>query len=236
MKIVCVGYRNWALNIYDKLKNDNDHEILIIRSKKDFSIKKIISFIPDIILFYGWSWKINIDLIENYTCIMLHPSPLPKYRGGTPIQNQIINGEKNSAVSLFIMDKGMDTGPILAQRNISFKGSLDEIFKRMTRIGLKLTKKILSEPLKPIKQNNKIATVYKRRLPKDSEFINNELNNNIPMDYIYNKIRMLDGEDYPNSFISCGEYKFEFSNANRTKNSIKAKVKIYKDIQIKKKK
>ena len=44
---------------------------------------------PDIVLFYGWSWKVSEKLINKFDCLMLHPSPLPKYRGGSPIQNQI---------------------------------------------------------------------------------------------------------------------------------------------------
>ena len=111
MNIVCVGYRDWAIQIYNKLKKNQSHNFLIIKSKKEFEIDKILSFDPDIILFYGWSWKISNRLIQKYNCIMLHPSPLPKYRGGSPIQNQIINDETESAISLFIMDEGMDTGP-----------------------------------------------------------------------------------------------------------------------------
>ena len=42
-------------------------------------------------LFYGWSWKIEEEIYANYMSIMLHPSDLPKFRGGSPIQNQILN-------------------------------------------------------------------------------------------------------------------------------------------------
>ena len=81
-------------------------------SKENFSIDEIARFSPDLVLFYGWSDIIASEIISEYSCLMLHPSPLPKYRGGSPIQNQIINGEVDSAVSIFLMDEGIDTGPI----------------------------------------------------------------------------------------------------------------------------
>jgi len=227
MKIVCVGYRKWALNIYKKLVKNFPHEFLVINTKNKFNADDIIEFTPDLILFYGWSWKISSKLIENFNCLMLHPSPLPKYRGGSPIQNQIINGEKKSKVTIFIMDDGMDTGPIIAQEDISFKGSLKDIFKRISRVGYKLTKHILNNPMTPIVQNNSKATVFKRRLPQDSEISLQETKAE-SLVYFYNKIRMLDGENYPKSFIDHGDIRIEFSSSSKKNDHIVATAKIFK--------
>jgi len=51
---------------------------------------------------------VPIELIDEYDCYCIHPSDLPKYRGGSPIQNQIIDGVKDSAVTLFKMDYDLD--------------------------------------------------------------------------------------------------------------------------------
>lgn len=136
MRIVCVGYRDWAISIYKSLMAETDHEFLLIDSKEEFSSDKIYSFAPSIVLFYGWSWIVPPDLINNFNCLMLHPSPLPKYRGGSPLQNQIINFEKDSAVSIFLMDEGLDTGPICAQQSFSLDGDLTDIFMRIKTIGI----------------------------------------------------------------------------------------------------
>ena len=90
---------------------------------------------PDLVLFYGWSWKIEESVIDNYRCLMLHPSPLPKYRGGSPIQNQIINGETSSAVTIIEMTNELDAGDILAQEKFSLDGNIADILKKITRIG-----------------------------------------------------------------------------------------------------
>lgn len=203
MKVLCVGYREWALSIYDKLKKHTNHQYHIIRSESNFNSKIIYDYKPDIILFYGWSKIISNEIVNNYKCIMLHPSPLPKYRGGSPIQNQIINGETISAVTLFLMDEGMDTGPILAQKEISLDGNLCEIFKRISNIGYELTIKIVTEGLKPIPQDHQKATVYKRRKPYESEITIEEIQKK-PAEYIHNKIRMLQ-DPYPNAFIRAGD-------------------------------
>ena len=199
MRIGCVGYRDWALAIYDRLSKSIAHQFLIIRSKEEYDEDAIYNFNPDIILYYGWSWIIKKDIIEKFQCIMLHPSPLPKYRGGSPIQNQIIHNEDISAVTLFLMDEGMDTGPILTQKEISLSGNLSEIFQRISNIGYELTIKILTEGLNPIAQDNQKATVYKRRKPDESEITIEEIKNK-PGRYLYNKIRMLQ-DPYPNAFI-----------------------------------
>ena len=199
MKILCVSYREWALEIYKKLKKIKEHDILIIRSKSKYSKKIAIDYNPDMILFYGWSWKVEDSIINSFPCVMLHPSPLPKYRGGSPIQNQIINGEKISAVTLFLMDSGIDSGPILKQQNYSLEGNLKDIFERIIDIGFKLTKELFHQGFQPIDQEHQKATFYKRRTPDQSEITLTELKTK-SAEYLYNKIRMLQ-DPYPNAFI-----------------------------------
>ena len=156
MKIVCVGYRKWALEIYERLKifYGTSHDIVIF-DKDNYSETSLTQENPDMVLFYGWSWKISPSIIEKYMCLMLHPSPLPKYRGGSPIQNQIINGETQSAVTIIEMTDKLDAGDILAQESISLDGNIKEILKRLTRVGTRLTKRIVSGNIAKRKQESK---------------------------------------------------------------------------------
>lgn len=197
MKVCCVGYRDWALKIYSSLEDEFD--TLVIRSKKEYNEETIRKYNPDYVLFYGWSWIIDKKLLEDYTCIMLHPSPLPKYRGGSPIQNQIINGEKDSAVSLFIMDQGIDTGDLIAQEHLSLEGQLFDILDRITQIGTRLTLSFLKNGFTRLKQDEAQATFFPRRKVSENEITIEELLNKNG-EYLYNKIRMLQ-DPYPNSYI-----------------------------------
>lgn len=205
MKIALVGYRDWALEIYSNIIENTDNEFLKIYSKDDFVKEKIIEFSPDYILFYGWSWIITGDLLEKYKCIMLHPSPLPKYRGGSPIQNQIINGEKKGAVTIFLMDNGIDTGPIISQQEISLTGSLNDVFKRIIEIGSKLSIEFINNGYNLLEQDHSQATIFKRRKETESEITLQEIMNN-DAEYLFNKIRMLQ-EPYPKPYIKTADGK-----------------------------
>lgn len=205
MRIACVGYRDWALQIYDDLARSSNHLFLIIRNKSQFSEEILSDFKPDLVLFYGWSWIIPEDILSKYKCLMLHPSPLPKYRGGSPIQNQIIAGEKKSKVTIFLMTNELDAGDILAQGDLSLEGTLDEIFQSMTHLGIVLTNQLLEKGLNPIKQDNSQATFCKRRKPEDSEITLEEIKT-ASAEYLYNKIRML-ADPYPNAFIRTADGK-----------------------------
>ncbi len=86
MKIVGIGYRKWALNIYGRLAASPEHDVIIIDSKERFEQIDLHRFDADVILFYGWSWLIPEVLLDKYFCVMLHPAPLPRYRGGVPFR------------------------------------------------------------------------------------------------------------------------------------------------------
>ena len=206
MKIVCVGYRKWALEIYERLKifYGTSHDIVIF-DKDNYSETSLTQENPDMVLFYGWSWKISPSIIKKYMCLMLHPSPLPKYRGGSPIQNQIINGETQSAVTIIEMTDKLDAGDILAQESISLDGNIKEILKRITRVGTRLTKRIVSGNITRRKQDETEATFYNRRKEKDNEITVREILSQ-DSQYLYNKIRML-GDPYPYAYIKTVDGK-----------------------------
>lgn len=207
MNIACITYREWATRIYNQLfdKYKNEHKFLLVSSKEEFNKKELIEFNPNIILWYGWSWIVDEYFTEKYISVMLHPSPLPKYRGGSPIQNQIINGERQSAVSLFKMTKNLDDGDIFFQDKFSLEGSLNDIFNRIIDLGIKGTINILEGNYKLKQQDHSKATYTKRREPKESEITLDELKNKSST-YLYNKIRMLN-DPYPNAYIITSDKK-----------------------------
>ena len=104
MKILFCAYRQWAKNIYNNLNKDYDLELC--ESQSDLHNLNPKNY--RMVLFVGWSDIVNSNWTDNVECICVHPSELPKYRGGSPIQNQIIAGEKWSAISLFKMNDKID--------------------------------------------------------------------------------------------------------------------------------
>lgn len=206
MKIVCIGYRLWALKIYQQLRDHLPHfHFEILTEKTEIDINAILKLDPDFILFYGWSSVVDSCFIKQFKCIMLHPSKLPKFRGGSPIQNQIINGVRSSAVSLFLMDEKLDSGPILKQKELSLEGTLDEVFERISLIGYELTLEILKGDFDPKPQDESQATYYPRRTPDQSEITLDELVEK-PAEYLFNKVRMLQ-HPYPLPYIITKDKK-----------------------------
>ena len=190
MKILCIGYRDWAIKIYKNLENKlSEHEFIIIDSVSFYKEINVFKIKPDLILWYGWSELINTEIIDNFFSVMLHPSPLPKFRGGSPIQNQIINGKLDSAVSIFKISEKLDEGDIIYQKYLSLEGELSKIFSEITKIGTKLSIKMINnfKNLKLKKQDNSVATYYSRRKPSQSEITIEDLKSLSSLE-LHNKI------------------------------------------------
>jgi methionyl-tRNA formyltransferase len=111
--------------------------------------------------------KTVIDLPKSGT-LNIHPSLLPKYRGPSPLQEQILNDEKAVGVSLMLIDEKMDHGPIIAQEKIIITSWPHlEDFKALTaKVGVKLFADSLEAwikgEIKPVEQNHDQATFTKK--------------------------------------------------------------------------
>ena len=200
--ILFCGYRDWSKKIYKSLGNEYKSVVNLIYVTEGDNLSEFVDrYNPDMIFFVGWSWIINKDIIDNNRCICLHPSPLPKYRGGSPLQHQIINGETESAVTLFEMDNGIDTGDILYQSKFSLEGNLEVIFKRIVNWGIFGISKIIDNSYTKVKQDENDATFYKRRKPSMSEISIYDFEK-LTAKEIHNKIRSLQ-DPYPNAYVVC---------------------------------
>jgi methionyl-tRNA formyltransferase len=79
----------------------------------------------DYIVVIGWYHMIPRNWIRQYICLGIHASLLPNYRGGAPLVWAILNGENETGVTLFQMDQGVDTGPVIAQIRIPISNDED---------------------------------------------------------------------------------------------------------------
>ena len=202
MKYVICAYRNYGIELYDNLKKKFD--FTLIRSKKDLTYNSIQKINPSIIFFPDWSWKVPEKIVKNFKCVCFHEAPLPKFRGGSPLQNQIIRGKTKTKTTAFIMNEEIDAGNIILQKDLSLKGSIQDIYSRMYKNDYLLILKIIKGQYKERKQSGR-PTFFKRRKPEDSEL--KHLNHS--KKYIYNFIRMLE-DPYPNAFIKIGNQKIIF--------------------------
>jgi len=206
MKYIFCAYRDWAHQLYKKLSKKYPNMVLI-NSPKKLTIRYVKRVNPDFIFFPDWSWIVPKEIVNNYKCVCFHESNLPKFRGGSPLQNQIIRGVRKTKSTAFLMDSGLDTGDILLQKDLSLEGSLQEIFSRMIKNDYDMCIKILQGKFRGHKQKGK-STVFKRRKPNLSEL--KSLSHS--RKYLYDFIRML-ADPYPNAFIKVGGKKIIFKSA-----------------------
>lgn len=105
-------------------------------------IEKIKSIKPEfaIVVAYGRILPKEILEIPKYGCINLHASLLPKYRGAAPIQWALIRGEEVTGVTTMLIDEGLDTGPILLQREIpiDYQDNAMTLSEKLALIGAEL--------------------------------------------------------------------------------------------------
>jgi methionyl-tRNA formyltransferase len=82
------------------------------------SLARIRSGNPDVIILAGFPRIVGREFLSLCQVINLHAGRLPQYRGGSPLNWQIINGEKVAGLSIIRVDEGIDTGPVLAEAEI----------------------------------------------------------------------------------------------------------------------
>lgn len=216
-KYAYVIYRKWAYEIYKKIGG----EILITTKEAEFKDEK--SYVLDgndnekiykilkknnieVVFFYGWSWIVREPILSNFLCLCLHPSKLPKYRGGSPLQNQIIDGKRSSAVTVFRMGEGIDDGDIYMQKKIALSGTLSEVLKRVTAAGVWITKKFINDF-----ENGKVRffpqigkpSIFKRRREQQSEILIDDFSK-MSFCYLNNFVRCLN-DPYPSAFVRIGK-------------------------------
>jgi methionyl-tRNA formyltransferase len=141
--------------------------------------------------------------IPKFKTIGVHPSLLPKYRGPSPIQTAILNGEKETGTDLFLIDKDVDHGPVLASAKceISEKDNYETLEKKLAELGAKLLienlPKYLSGKIKPQEQDHLKATFTKKFSTEDGCV---DLEKDSP-ELIFNKIRALNPDPGVFTFI-----------------------------------
>ena len=161
--------KTWALS-----KNIEVFQPVKIREDYD----KILNTPCDLIVTAAYGQIVPEAVLDypKYKAINVHGSLLPKYRGGAPIQRAIINGDKETGITIMYMAKKMDAGDILYQETLPILDSdtQDTIFNKLSGLASffinDVIDKLASGLLKPVKQNEDEVT-YAYNLTKEDEHI-----------------------------------------------------------------
>jgi methionyl-tRNA formyltransferase len=200
--IIFCGYREWARTllfhaiVHSKKRGDvTISDVIYTGDTPDFisTVPKIRTHYFDgknkyiyerviesanasLIIFAGWSWLVPREITERFCCICFHPSDLPLFAGGSPVQNQVFSGVTESMLTVFRMDEGIDTGPIYKKAPISLLGPIEEVFDKIALAGLPIIRDLISDFANDeLNFTSQVKfespqNIHKRRTPQDSIF------------------------------------------------------------------
>jgi len=220
---VVATIKRWHIKVYDEVIKHYPGEWHLITEPQELTVDKIKSINPKYIFFPHWSHIVPIEILNIATCVCFHETDLPYGRGGSPIQNLIAKGHRETVVTAIKMTEKLDAGPIYLKKPLSLEGLAEEIFIRSAYIIAEMIKTIITENPIPKEQVGK-STFFKRRKPNESK-IPIEINNLLDL---FDHIRMLDANGYPRAFLENGNFRYEISRPALKTGEIIADVRITK--------
>ena len=156
------------------------YNLVVKQPEKILNLKsQILNLKPNLLVTAAYGQILPKEILEipKYGSLCIHPSLLPKYRGPSPIQFAILNGEKETGVTIFKMDEKIDHGAILANLKLkieNLKLNSQELSKKLSNLASSLLLETLplylDGKIKPKPQNHKKAT-YTKMIKKEDGFV-----------------------------------------------------------------
>lgn len=185
-----------------------DYRVIRIRERHELAVDALRQLAPQMVFFPQWSWLIPADIYSKFECVIFHMTDLPYGRGGSPLQNLIVRGHKETQLSALKCVAELDAGPVYQKQPLSLAGTAEEIFARAAVLMEQMIVDIVTLRPEPQPQTGTVVE-FKRRRPEDGD-----LSKLDDPERVYDFIRMLDGEGYPSAFLQCGGLRLEFSAAS----------------------
>jgi len=170
--------------------------INVLKPEDRDNLKDLIKTLnPEIVITIAYGQIIPEDFLNlpKYGWINVHFSSLPRWRGAAPVQWAILSADKETGVTIFQLDKGMDTGPVYLSRSVSIEPdeTTEMLLTRLSNIGADLAIQSLSKiqtGIKPVAQLNSGVTLAPKITKNDGK-----INWHENTDEIFNRYRALAG-------------------------------------------
>ena len=164
--------------IYDVAKKNNI-EVRVPKKLDDEEFSFLTERVVDIIIVaaYGMILPERILTIPKFGCLNVHGSLLPKWRGAAPIQRSIMAGDEKTGISFMVMEKGLDTGPVILQKEIKIgkKDNFLKIHDSLSSLAAETISKTVKEYIEgklPIEKQNNAEATYADKIEKYETKIN----------------------------------------------------------------
>jgi|TARA_R110001583_G_scaffold179320_3_gene336116 methionyl-tRNA formyltransferase len=208
----------WNIASFFKRTQDLPGQWHLVKNPQDLTVETVKKIAPRYIFFPHWSWFVPKNIRTEAECVCFHASDVPYGRGGSPIQNLIARGHKDTVLSALKMVDELDAGPIYLKSYLDLSGRAQDIFERIAElIWDSITTIITTEPTPQPQAGN--ITTFTRRTPEQSK-----LPDTGSIQSLFDHIRMLDADSYPPAYIEYGDFVIEFSHGKNQGNSLSAQV------------
>jgi len=188
----------------------------------------IVEAKPDYIVVAAFGQLLPKSILDIAPCINLHASLLPQYRGASPVQQSLLNGDKFTGITAMLMEEGLDSGPILGYRYFKIPQTmlLPELMSRLSDDACALTTDIIHrfDGIEPMEQNRAIATHCKKIKKSDG------LVDFSSASEFYDKYRAFEG--WPGIFVEGGMKIKDVSLVETDTQNIEANILELKDESI----
>lgn len=210
---------------YDSLKEVAERLGLPVYRPRDVNSKKFVRVVeklaPEYIVVVSYHQIIGESLLEKFKdrIINVHIGHLPHYRGRAPINWAIINGERKIGITVHLMTKDIDAGPIVMQRFIKISDeerAIDVLLRALPGFPFMILRSLRlleTGKIKPIPQNPFEGSYFPRRRPQDGYI---RWFNETALD-IHNKVRAL-AYPYPGAFVRHRGKKVIIEKTSQPKN------------------
>jgi len=203
MNIVANELASWGMS----------NGINVLKPEGRDNLKDLIKTVnPEIVITIAYGQIIPEDFLNlpKYGWINVHFSSLPRWRGAAPVQWAILSADKETGVTIFQLDKGMDTGPVYLSESVSIEQdeTTEMLLTRLSNIGADLAIQSLSKiqtGIEPVAQLNSGVTLAPKITKNDGK-----INWHENTDEIFNRYRALAGN--PGIWTLLGELRLKIDS------------------------
>jgi methionyl-tRNA formyltransferase len=201
MKILFCAYRDWAIKVHTLIQIQSKYQLDVTLVSNEIDLERAIAASKhwDAIIVVGWSWKIPQHIVKDYLVVGMHPSDMPEFRGGSPIQHQIMAGIEHTQATLFRLSSQFDNGQIIDKEPVNLQGHINDVFDSLTRVTQTLLLRFFENfPNNTYVEQNKGGSRYLRLKPENSQLSLNM--SSITCKELWNIIRCHE-DPYPNVYF-----------------------------------
>ena len=162
-----------------ELANHNNIKVNFTTKLDEEAFDLIKSYKPDIIIVMAYGLLIPTKILNfpQYGCINIHVSLLPRWRGASPIEHTLLNGDTETGITIIKLIEKLDAGPIIVQKKIPVIKNInkDDLSDKLTQLGsdllIDILPKLFADKIVMQDQNNKEAT-YAQKINSQMRKIN----------------------------------------------------------------